>query len=107
MFTAKAVKKSENKKPNQPEQPNPEKKPEDKPKQKESKSRSYYNRLLAGAFQMPKQKTSKVTQDQYDRLRKAYMENKIMVKSAKFLLENAPNTIKPVKVKLERQVKNS
>lgn len=107
VFTAKAVKKSENKKPNQPEQPNPEKKPEDKPKQKESKSRSYYNRLLAGAFQMPKQKTSKVTQDQYDRLRKAYMENKIMVKSAKFLLENAPNTIKPVKAKLERQVKNA
>ncbi|KGF04701.1 hypothetical protein [Anaerococcus lactolyticus] len=107
VFTAKAVKKSENKKPNQPEQPNPEKKPEDKPKQKESKSRSYYNRLLAGAFQIPKQKTSKVTQDQYDRLRKAYMENKIMVKSAKFLLENAPNTIKPVKAKLERQVKNA
>lgn len=85
----------------------PDKKTEDKEKQKESKSRSYYNRLLAGAFQMPKQKTSKVTQDQYDRLRKAYMENKIMVKSAKFLLENAPNTIKPVKAKLERQVKNA
>ena len=30
-----------------------------------------------------------------------------MVKSAKFLLENAPNTIKPVKAKLERQVKNA
>ena len=85
----------------------PDKKTEDKEKQKDSKSRSYYNRLLAGAFQMPKQKTSKVTQDQYDRLRKAYMENKIMVKSAKFLLENAPNTIKPVKAKLERQVKNA
>ena len=96
---------SEDKK--KPEKPAEDKKDPETPKQKENWYKKYYNSLLYNSFQMPKQKTIKATQAQYDRLRKAYNYNRIMVESARFLLENTPKTVRPVKAKLERQLKEA
>ncbi|MCW6700756.1 type I pullulanase [Anaerococcus sp. NML200537] len=41
---------------------------------------------------------------QYYELKKAYHRNLVISKSAKYLLENAPKTVRPVKSKLEKQL---
>lgn len=42
-----------------------------------------------------------------DQLKEAMMENKIAIKSAKFLLENAPKQVAPVRDKLIKLVENA
>lgn len=108
VFTASADKKTAAPKPDQNKPVDPGKKPENKPeKPKENKHKRYYYGFLGGLGQMPNHKTTKISKAQYDRLRKAYEHNRTMTESARFLLEHCPETIKPVRAKLEDLLKKA
>lgn len=116
-------KEKDNKEPNSPV--DPEKKTDDKEKENNkdqnnpanpSKDKSGYGFGKLNLFDIfttnKSGKTGTSIMDKrmklaYDRLIIAYNYNRIMSKSARFLLENTPNTIAPVKDKLERQLKEA